>query len=98
MVEYIYDVIRVSAGDDVVINADIYNEMGSSTLEVLDDDNNVLISVVGEQQEEELVTFTIAGAETAQMDGRYWYIVKDAREKLIFRKPIYVLGGATNGR
>lgn len=94
MVEYLYDCIRATAGEDITITAKISEEDGTAIIEnctlALFDDNGVIITVYG-TYEEDLWQFTIPANITEGMYGRYWYSVKYKDSSLCFAEPIYLV-------
>lgn len=95
MVEYLYNCIRATAGDDIGISAIIETEAGEPITEhchiMLFDKDNELLHTLDGQYLEELGTwqFTIPGELTAGKTGRYWYRICTSQESLCFKQPIY---------
>lgn len=97
MVEYLYDAIRATAGEDIAVAAIITDVnsiplLGGCSLELYENDT-LLISVGGEYDEtEKLFTFTIPADVTKNKRGRYWYYISDSENsKLNFKQPIYLV-------
>lgn len=94
MVEYLYDCIRATAGEDITITAKISEEDGTAIIEgcslVLFDDNEILVLVEG-VYEENVWLFTIPADITEGLKGRCWYSVKYKDSSLCFAEPIYLV-------
>lgn len=95
MIEYLYDAIRATAGEDITISAKITDAFGVPVTEGchinLYDDEKQLTSISGTFNND-LWEFTIPAAETANLTGRYWYCVcSTTHNKLNFKQPIYLV-------
>ena len=94
MIEYLYNAIRATAGEDITITADITDDSGECIGEgcaiMLWDDDNLLTSVNG-MLIDDLWTFTIPAASTSGLKGRYWYCICHNHSKLQFKEPIYLV-------
>lgn len=93
MIEYLHDVIRVSAGYDAQITASITGEDGkpitAGCLFHLHDSNDEhLLTVEGECIENTWI-FTLPAAATKDYKGRYWYCICDDSNAFCFKRPIY---------
>jgi hypothetical protein len=93
MIEYIYDAIRATHGDDIEIAVKITESDGSvmasgSFIEVYDNDNHIV--AFGEAEfNGEVYNFVIPALENT---GRYFYVIKDVMgEALSFKQPLYVV-------
>ena len=91
MVEYIYDAIKATAGENASIVAKITNYDGSN-IERCDmyifDNNSEIFSVAG-SFDGELWTFNISGQLTDGLKGRYWYEINNGGYSISFKQPIY---------
>lgn len=101
MIEYIYDVIRCSAGQDADIVARITDDNNNDITEdcylmlhlgfAEDSEANVLVA--GEYMETDGEWHFIIPAEaSANLSGRYEYCIQHAGVSLCFKKPIYFVG------
>ena len=95
MVEYLYNCIRATAGDDVEITAIIQDSTGANITEgchiMLFDKNCALLSTIDGNYLAELGTwqFTIPAVDTAGKIGRYWYRICSHQDSLCFKQPSY---------
>lgn len=94
MVEYLYDCIRATAGQNICICAVITDDAGDAITDVcalmLHDDNDMLIKVDGTYNGE-LWTFDIPAEATKNLAGRYWYCICRGNSNLCFKTPIYLI-------
>ena len=95
MIEYLYDAIRATAGEEISIAAKIVNDSGipvdTGCHLNLYNDNEMIISVEGSYVEEAW-QFTIPADVTTNLIGRYWYcICSETHNKLNFKQPIYLV-------
>lgn len=92
MIEYLYNAIRATAGEDITIAAEITDNSGFCVNDgcalMLWDDEKLLTSVDGVLIDD-LWNFTIPGDATSGLKGRYWYCVCHYHSKLQFKEPIY---------
>lgn len=93
MIEYLYDAIRASAGQPIIITADIQND-GTSLTEgcglMLHSDSEMLCRVEG-VYDGEMWSFTIPAEITEGLKGRYWYCICYDNTQLCFKEPIYLV-------
>lgn len=92
MVEYLYDAIRASAGDEVSLGAVISDATG---------EEDCLLYLYNDAKEEFFCSeglfdvengywgFTIPSSITQTLSGRYWYCICDRGTTLQFKQPIY---------
>lgn len=95
MIEYLYDAVRATAGEDICIAARITDETGElmdiGANLMLHDDLMMLGNVPGEFDGEAHL-FNIPGELTSGKKGRYWYcICSNDNETLSFKNPIYLI-------
>ena len=94
MVEYLYDCIRATAGQDICILAVITDDEGLAITDacglMLYDDNGMLFRVNGTYDGEEW-SFEIPAELTEGLHGRYWYYVYRNDTNLCFKTPIYLM-------
>lgn len=94
MIEYIYNAIRATAGEDIPVTAKITDDAGECLegcmLCLFDKDSTTKLTGVTGVTTEGLTQFVIKGADTAGLRGRYWYAVCDRNDNSIsFKVPIY---------
>ena len=94
MIEYLYDAIRASSGEDITISAKAINEDGSCItsgchLHLYDDES--LIALIDGEIVDEIWEFTIPAEQTKGMKGRFWYAICGGEGTLNFRQPIYLV-------
>ena len=94
MIEYIYDAIRASSGEDIAITAFIDSAdqpIKENCSLILSDDNKALITIKGEYLPDmEAWSFKIPGEATIGLEGRYWYQILSYDMSINFKKPIYL--------
>lgn len=94
MIEYLYNAIRATSGDDITITAEIRDDDGECISNgcslMLWDDEKLLTSVDG-MLIDELWSFTIPASTTTGLSGRYWYCISLHHNKLQFKQPIYLV-------
>lgn len=100
MIEYLYDAIRATAGQDITITAEITNDEGEQLTEACHlmlygiDKESLITTVNGEYFEEDSEwRFTIPGEATKGLSGRYWYCICYHDINLCFKEPIYLVQG-----
>lgn len=95
MVEYIYDVIRIMAGQDAEITAIIKDEYGDYIIDncffILHDKDGSVITKVAGVNENNIFHFILPSEVTLGMKGKYWYSISDKDGNLCFLKPIYLM-------
>ena len=94
MIEYLYDAIRATAGQDIGVSAIIENagepvEEGCHIM-LFDKDITLLETVAGTYIGEGLWNFTIPAEATEGRRGRHWYRICTPVESLCFRQPLYL--------
>lgn len=94
MIEYLYNAIRATSGEDITITAEITDDSGECISKgcslMLWDDEELLTAVDG-LLIDELWTFTIPANATTGLVGRYWYCICHNNNKLQFKEPIYLV-------
>lgn len=96
MIEYLYNAIRATAGEEITLAARITDESGIiaasnnhlslySDAELLGSYDGVLIDDVWQ--------YTIPAEATKNLKGRYWYCIceSESHTKLQFKEPIYLV-------
>lgn len=95
MIEYLYDAIRATAGEEMAIAAKIVDDNGTPItigchLNLYDD--NEMINKTDGVYANGVWTFTVPAEATAELRGRYWYcICSETHNKLNFKQPIYLV-------
>lgn len=93
MIEYLYDAIRATIGDDIEVTATILGSDGEPMDEgchmMIYDGEDMVFDTVGSCFED-VWTFTIPADVTKTLKGRYKYCIcdKDSTD-LCFKQPIY---------
>lgn len=91
-IEYLYDAIRATAGSDICICAEAFDEEGERITDnctlVLNDGVSELARAEG-VYEDEAWKFHIPAAATKGLNGRYWYCIRHNNNRLCFNQPIY---------
>ena len=94
MIEYLYDAIRATAGEDITIAASITDENGNIIADacalMLHSDTDMIANATGVLNEG-VWEFTIPATITADLKGRYWYCICQGQTKLCFKQPIYLI-------
>lgn len=94
MVEYLYDCIRATAGQDIMIGAIITDMYEQPLTEgcgfMLHDENEEMLIKVPGVFNGEFWTFTIPADITAGRKGRHWYCICWNDMMLCFKTPIYL--------
>lgn len=92
MTEYLYNCIRASAGEDVVITAELTNDENEYIEEgaylTLFDNSVAIGTYEGNYIEYGVWTFTIPAQQNI---GRYWYAIGYNNISLCFKQPIYFM-------
>lgn len=97
MVEYLYNAIRATAGDNIELAAIIQTASGESVTEgchimLFDTDETTLIATFDGEYiggSKDYWQFTIPAETTANRLGRYWYRICAENGSLCFKQPIY---------
>ena len=90
MLEYLFNSIKATAGEDAVIIANIAED-GVDITEgcgLMLHINNKVLHYSGEYKNE-LWHFTIPGEDTKGLKGRFWYCLCRGEQTLCFKEPIY---------
>lgn len=94
MIEYIQNAIKLTAGEEVTITAEITDDNGATITEncylTLYDDAEELVTIAG-LYSEPLWAFTIPAEVTANREGRYWYSICYCENALLFKQPLYLV-------
>jgi hypothetical protein len=97
MIEYLYDAIRVSAGDDATIAAVIKDAGGAYITDqcyLMIYDGDTMLLNIGGVYKDDVWNFTIPStfSATTKRGHRYFYCVCDCNHNNIcFRQPIYFI-------
>jgi hypothetical protein len=95
MVDYIYDLIKATSGEDIEISAKITDEAGTTItsgcgLRIFDKDETFMFRIEGTYAGE-MWSFTIPGELTKGLKGKYWYCMCQDGKALSFREPFYLV-------
>ena len=96
MIEYIYNIIKASAGENVEIAARIVDENGNAITEQVyfhlwdKDEKEMLISAPGKFVNEAW-EFVVPGEQTKELKGRYLYCIGTQEKSLCFKEPFYLV-------
>lgn len=94
MIEYIYDLIKATSGEDIEVAAKITDDSGACIasgcgLRLFDKDESFITRIDG-VIDGDMWSFKIPAALTKDMKGKYYYCMcRDGEEALNFKKPIY---------
>ena len=95
MIEYLYNAIKASGGDDIRIAAELTDSNGNAIkggcrLQLYD--NNVLIDTVDGtyNKDSNEWTFIIPSVVTEGLTGRYFYSISHDTSHLQFKQPLYL--------
>lgn len=92
-IEYLYDAIRATAGQEINICACLEEEDGtivtSSCGLMLHDDEKMIYKADGVLGDGEWL-FTIPAEVTKGLKGRYWYCMCRNNSNICFKHPIYL--------
>ena len=96
MIEYLYNCIRATAGQDIVIAAQITDEEGVSITDscglMLHGEDGLITMVDGEYTPElDMWTYTIPAEITKGLKGRYFYSISRNDSSLCFKQPLYLV-------
>lgn len=96
MIEYYYNTIKATAGENITIAAEITDNNGIPIMRDchlnLYDNNNTIATANGNFTEAGVWEFTIPAEATTGLTGRYWYCICDSTHtKLNFKQPIYLV-------
>lgn len=94
MIEYLYDSIRATAGEDITITAKVTDEEGKDIatncfLRLYD--NDILLTKISGECISGLWQFTIPAEATANLNGRYWYCLCNGSNTFNFKQPMYLI-------
>ena len=97
MIEYLYNAIRASANEDIVITAKISTPTGEPVtsgthIGIYNDKDERLVMVNGEETDG-VWEYQIPGALTADLKGKYWYCIccNNTHKSYCFKQPIYFI-------
>jgi hypothetical protein len=93
MIEYLYDAVKASKGQDITLAAEITDEDGAQIVEdcelhLFNPDKEMIATIEGVYESEEW-RFTIPKEATADLKGRCWYCIGHNGNSLCFKQPIY---------
>lgn len=96
MIEYLYNAIRATAGQEIIVCADITDEDGN----LIKEDCHLTLFAPDREEKVSIIdgiynstdnewNFTIPAEVTKELRGRYWYSISHAGKSLCFKEPIY---------
>jgi hypothetical protein len=96
LIEYLYNAIRATAGEEITIAAEITDINGIPILKGchlnLYSDKERLTTINGELDEFGVWQFTIPAEVTANLTGRYWYCMcSENHNTFNFKQPLYLI-------
>ena len=97
MIEYLYDAIRATAGEEMTIAAEIVDVNGYPVERgchfTLYNGTERMAAIDGELNADGVWEFTIPADTTDGLNGRYWYCIctDETHNKLNFKQPIYFI-------
>lgn len=94
MIEYLYNAVRATAGEDITIAADITDDSGEDIKEachIMLYDDLQLLGMYNGIYNGEVWEFTIPANITSGRIGRYWYCICVNNNSLCFKQPIYLI-------
>lgn len=96
MIEYIDNIIKATAGEDICLLAKAIDAYGATlegcSFSLFDDKDNELFMVEGILNESNIWEFYIPAKATEGLKGRFWYCVCDNDHiSLCFKCPIYLM-------
>jgi hypothetical protein len=94
MIEYLYDAVRATAGEDFTITAKLTDDDGNIITDVchvmIHEDDNVIYTAPGSLIED-IWYFTIPGEITKGRKGRYFYCICHHETSMCFKQPLYLI-------
>lgn len=94
MIEYLYDVIRAVAGQEIVVNAtvkDAYGEPITENCDMLIHIGDEMIKSASEYDEVQgMWAFSFPAEATQGLEGRFEYCIQHEGENMCFMTPIYL--------
>jgi hypothetical protein len=94
LIEYLYDAIRVSSGQNAIITAKIIDDNGHPITEgchlMIHSNDDAILTIEGTYYDD-MWLFELPGQFTKEFNGRYWYCVCKNDTDLCFKQPIYFL-------
>ena len=97
MIEYLYNAIRATAGQDITVVAEITNDTEIPITEgchimLFDPEKEMIGTFDGEYDiKDNEWSFTIPAETTKGLSGRYWYSIYHYDNSLCFKEPIYLV-------
>lgn len=94
MIEYLYDCIRATNGEDVEICAIIEDDSGTAVTEgcglrLFNDTVETMLYRAEGVYSNDMWTFVLPADITEGLKGRYWYCFCQGDRTLCFKQPIY---------
>lgn len=97
MLEYLYNMIRATAGENADVCAVIEDDSGTPVTEgcglcVFENTDDTIICDIDGVYADGMWTFTIPAEITEGLKGKYWYCFSQNERTLCFKQPIYFVG------
>ena len=93
MMEYLYDAIRVTAGQGFTVGAKITDDEGALITSGCDltlyNDEEMLVRVDG-YFDGTAWNFTVPAEATKGLEGRFWYSISHNNSDICFKQPLYL--------
>lgn len=93
MIEYLHNAIRATAGEDIVIIANIAEDgvdIQSGCGIVIHTNDEEELAFPGEYIDD-FWYFTIPAEATVGLNGRYWYHLYKDDDSICFKEPLYLI-------
>lgn len=96
MIEYIYDIIKATSGENIEVAAKVVDEEGQAITEQLyfhlwDKDGSTMIAMAPGTLIDGAWEFVIPGEAVKGLKGRYSYCIGTEEKSLCFKKPLYLI-------
>lgn len=94
MIEYLYDAIRASAGQDITVAAKITDDEGNlitSGCDLMLHNDKEMIARIDGAFDGEVWNFTVPAEITQGLEGRYWYCICHNNSNICFKEPLYLI-------
>lgn len=97
MIEYLFNTIRATANEEIVITAKVTTPTGEPVeggthIGIYNDADERLVMVIGEEIDG-VYEYTIPAILTKDLKGKYWYCIccNDTHKSYCFKQPIYFI-------
>ncbi len=94
--EYIYDVIVATAGEPLIVTAEITGEDGNPveagcSILLCEENETTIFEDDGDYIGEGIWEFRVPAETTTGLSGRYFYAIKEDDSSLCFKTPLYFM-------